>query len=128
MGINSTSAVREKSTGEMSRAKEYNTKYFKGDKYKQRRKARKLISSKAVVSNSKNSARHKTGKLSPKENVKSTAKSAGTKKVAGTRRKNPCPNCKQWHSGKCPEPDYRPKKKQVKSHINEEYMASLFGS
>ncbi|KAL7524082.1 hypothetical protein ACHAXR_000425, partial [Thalassiosira sp. AJA248-18] len=84
-------------------------------------------SSKTVVSNSKNPARHKTGKLSPKEVVKSTVKKT-TEANQNKRRKNPCPNCKGWHPGKCIEPEYKAKKKKVKTKFDASYMASLFRS
>ncbi|KAL7536484.1 hypothetical protein ACHAXR_007193 [Thalassiosira sp. AJA248-18] len=127
MGVLSTSAVREQSITRLLKEKEYQAAYQQQEKCKARRKAKKLISSKTVVSNSKNPARHKTGKLSPKEVVKSTVNKT-TEASQNKRRKNPCPNCKGWHPGKCIEPEYKAKKKKVKTKFDASYMASLFRS
>jgi len=127
LGVTSTSAVRELSINKQLREKEYIRQYKQLPKVKERRKAKKLISSKNVVSNSKNAARHKTEKLSPKENVKSDAKKSSAQKQE-RKRKNPCPNCKGMHPGKCPEPDYKPKRKRIKTKFNAAYMSSLFSS
>ena len=108
--------------------KKYLAAYKQSSKYKVRRKAKKLIKSKQVVSNTKNPARHKTGKLSPKEDVKCIViqKSSDAKKKAGQKkRKTPCANCKQFHPGLCPEPNYS-KKRKLSSKVDRNDIASLF--
>ena len=129
MGITSTSAVREMATVTMLREQEYHAHYKRQEKYKERRKVKKLITSKVVMKNSKDPARHKTEKLSAKAVVKSKAKSSVDKPAVPQKRKTNCPNCKHMHPGKCPEPVYMSKKKKIKSKlVDESYMSSLFGS
>ena len=105
MGVVSTSYVRKQRIEKRLAKKSYKAKYQQSNKATVRRKAKKLIKASEVVGNSKNPARHKTEKLSSKEDVKAKAGGA-KKKVSGPKkRKNPCPNCKRFHPGKCPEPN-----------------------
>ena len=125
IGIGTSSIVREQRIEAALKEKQYQAEYKKTEKYKARRKAKKLVKCKQVVSNARNPARHKTGKLSPKENVKSATGKPATKNSAPKKRKTPCPNCKQFHPGKCPEPDYSGKR-SVKSKIDKGELAALF--
>ena len=125
IGIGTSSIVREQQIEAALKEKQYQAEYKKTEKYKARRKAKKLVKCKQVVSNARNPARHKTGKLSPKENVKSATGKPATKNSAPKKRKTPCPNCKQFHPGKCPEPDYSGKR-SVKSKIDKGELATLF--
>ena len=87
---------------------------------------RKLITAKAVQKNSKDPARHKTEKLSPKEDCKSTVSKP-------TRKTNPskprmCTNCKKEHAGRCQQPDYKKKAsgKKKKDDLSDTVMDELF--
>ena len=85
MGVASTSYVREQRINKRLAKKSYNAKYRKSKKYKARRKAKKLIKASEVVKSSKNPARHKSEKLSAKEDV--TAAADGAKKKASVPKK-----------------------------------------
>ena len=125
MGVASTSYVREQRINKRLAKKSYNATYRKSKKYKARRKAKKLIKASEVVKSSKNPARHKSEKLSAKEDVKAAAGGAKKKASGQRKRKTPCPNCKRFHPGKCPEPNYSCKR-VAKSKLNKEDIASLF--
>ena len=120
MGVSSTSIVRETRVAKAAERKEYEAEYRRKDHVKARRALRKLAKCQEVQTNSKNPARHKSGKLSPKENG-----STSTSKTTGKRNKNPCNNCRGWHDGKCPEPQYRSSKRR-KCTVNKQEIADLF--
>ena len=73
--------------------------------YKTRRRAKKVVNVLEVVANAKNPAQHKTGKLSCKENIKTTT--ANKEKTSGpSKRKMLSYNCKRFHLGKFHKPNY----------------------
>ena len=120
LGVSSTSVVREQRIEDQLRRQAYIAQHKLSERYVERRSLKKLAKCKEVAANAKNPSRHKTGKLSPKEDCKSTeAKPAQPKK-----RKNPCTNCNGWHPGRCPEPRYKGRRK--KSKIDKAYIESLF--
>ncbi|KAL7547979.1 hypothetical protein ACHAWF_017085 [Thalassiosira exigua] len=120
MGVTSTSYVREQRIAQELHRKAYQSAYQKTKKQQRRRKLKKLAKCKESVSNAKDPARHKSGKLSPKE----AGVAKGKRTSVPRKRKNPCPNCKGMHPGKCPEPEYKPKRKKTK--VNKAEIAALF--
>jgi hypothetical protein len=94
LGVSSSSYVRELQISRELKQKEYQAEYQKTEKCKQRRKMKKLVKAKDVVSNVNNPARHKTEKLSPKVNGKPTTK----KPAMPRKRKKSMPKLQRYAS------------------------------
>ena len=79
----------------------------KSEQVKKRRKKAKIASTSKAVKNSKASARHKSDKLSPKDDCRSNkGTNPATKKPATRKRRTRCKNCNSLHNGPCEEPSY----------------------
>ena len=103
-GITSSSSLREKYIDKKLKRKHYLADYKRADQHQNRCKVKKLIVAKAVQKNSRDHARHKSGKLSPKEDCKSSVTKQTQKRKPAKPR--PCINCKKVHAGRCQEPDF----------------------
>jgi len=118
MGVADSPLVRENAIEAELKEKKYNTAYKKTEKCKTRRKQQKFVTKLALQKNATDPARHKTEKMSSKEDCRSTGKAKSTTTGKTKKRKTPCTNCKEWHPGKCPEPNYRmPTKSRKKQPI-----------
>ena len=74
MGVTVSPLVRENAIEADLNTKSYLKEYKSKDKYKTRRKQANLMSKIALQKNMRDPARHKTEKMSPKDNCKSTGK------------------------------------------------------
>ena len=126
-GITTSSASREKPLTQRLDRNLYKACYKQGEKYLQRRKMRKLVSTKAVQKNSREPSRHKSEKLSPKEDCKSLPKPTQKRKPAKPKK---CSNCGEIHAGKYQQPMYKNNgrgKKTKGDVMNTNEVDALFG-
>ena len=87
---------------------------------------KKLITAKAVQKNSRDPARHKSEKLSPKEDCKSRVTKPKQKRKPAKPRQ--CTNCKEVHAGRCQEPDFKKQgsSKKKKDELSDAAIDELF--
>jgi hypothetical protein len=131
-GVRTSSTVREESCRKHYKRKEYQKNMKQTDKVKRQRKKAKIASTSKAVKNMKAPARHKSDKLSPKDDCKSSTAKKSAPKTPATKRKRKCKNCQTFHLGQCEEPTYveeeqlnQNKKKKLKGYTVEEWEQML---
>ena len=85
------------------------------------------MSTKAVQKNSREPSRHKSEKLSPKEDCKSLPKPTQKRKPAKPKK---CSNCGEIHAGKCQQPIYKKNgrgEKRKEDVLDKNEVDALFG-
>mmetsp|Transcript_26452 Transcript_26452/g.43653 ORF Transcript_26452/g.43653 Transcript_26452/m.43653 type:complete len:337 (-) Transcript_26452:8-1018(-) len=127
LGVTFESSLRDVATTKSAQVKDYHRQNKKSEAVIERRKKSKIASTKKSAKNSKAPKRHKTDKLSPKEDCRSNKAAA---KPKATTRKRKCRNCGKFHNGECQEPTYdkekdaaAKKKKKSVGYSKEELMA-----
>jgi ribosomal protein S27AE len=119
-GIMVSNYVREQSINTELKRKAQKKAVKSKEHYINRRKKTSVIKAVKGAKSKKEPSRHKSEKLSPKEDCKyyATDNAEGKKKV--TAKRNICSNCGQSHAdNECPEPKYTKKQKIAARRTNE---------
>lgn len=132
-GVTNSSTVREEAYKKDQKRKEYHQEVHRKEQTKKRRKKAKIASTSKAVKNSKATARHKSDKLSPKNECKSNVakKKQAAKKPSAKKRKRKCTNCKLFHNGECEEPTYsndskkKVKKTKISGYTEDDWMEMM---